>query len=53
VTNVEIDDVDPNGLRDYLSDNHRIIVVSISHPEFQGIRVRSRRRRIVAFLRAG
>ncbi len=39
IANVEIEGVDPTDLRDYLWDEHRIIVVSINHAEFQGIRV--------------
>jgi isopenicillin-N epimerase len=39
IANVEIAGVAPNDLRDYLWDAHRIIVVSINHAEFQGIRV--------------
>ena len=39
IANVEIEGVAPNDLRDYLWDAHRIIVVSINHAEFQGIRV--------------
>ncbi len=39
IANVEIEGVAPNDLRDYLWSAHRIIVVSINHAEFQGIRV--------------
>ncbi len=39
IANVEIEGVAPNDLRDYLWDAHRIIVVSINHAEFQGLRV--------------
>jgi selenocysteine lyase/cysteine desulfurase len=39
IANVEIAGITPNDLRDYLWDAHRIIVVSINHAEFQGIRV--------------
>ena len=39
IATVEIEGVDPTDLRDYLWDEHRIIVVSINHAEFQGIRV--------------
>jgi selenocysteine lyase/cysteine desulfurase len=39
IANVEIEGIAPNDIRDYLWDAHRIIVVSINHAEFQGIRV--------------
>jgi len=39
IANLDIEGVAPNDLRDYLWDAHRIIVVSINHAEFQGIRV--------------
>lgn len=39
IANLEITGIAPNDLRDYLWDAHRIIVVSINHAEFQGIRV--------------
>ena len=31
--------VEPNALRDYLWDEHRIITVSINHAEFRGLRI--------------
>lgn len=39
IANVEVVGVDPNALRDWLWDRHRIIVVSINHAEFQGLRI--------------
>jgi selenocysteine lyase/cysteine desulfurase len=39
IANVEIVGVEPNALRDYLWDAHRIIVVSINHAEFRGLRI--------------
>ncbi len=39
IATLEIIGIAPNDLRDYLWDAHRIIVVSINHAEFQGIRV--------------
>jgi len=39
IANVEIVGVEPNALRDYLWDEHRIIVVSINHAEFRGLRI--------------
>ena len=39
IANLEITGVAPNDLRDYLWNAHKIIVVSINHAEFQGIRV--------------
>lgn len=39
IANVEIVDVDPEALTAHLWDKHRIIVVPIMHPEFQGLRV--------------
>jgi isopenicillin-N epimerase len=39
IANVEIEGVEPNDLRDWLWDEHKIIVVSINHAEFRGIRV--------------
>jgi selenocysteine lyase/cysteine desulfurase len=39
IANVEILGVEPNALRDYLWNSHRIIVVSINHEEFQGLRI--------------
>jgi len=36
---VEIDGIDAGELSQYLWSHHRIIVVAIIHPEFQGIRV--------------
>ncbi|NIN72819.1 MAG: aminotransferase class V-fold PLP-dependent enzyme [Gemmatimonadetes bacterium] len=39
LANVEIDEVDPGALTDWLWQEHRIIVTPIGHAEFQGIRV--------------
>ena len=39
VATVEIVGVDPQALMEHLWRDHRIIVVAIKHPEFQGIRV--------------
>jgi isopenicillin-N epimerase len=39
IANVEVMGVEPNALRDYLWDAHRIITVSINHAEFQGLRI--------------
>ena len=39
IANVEVMGVEPNALRDYLWDAHRIIVVSINHAEFRGLRI--------------
>jgi selenocysteine lyase/cysteine desulfurase len=39
IANVEVLGVEPNALRDYLWDAHRIITVSINHAEFQGLRI--------------
>lgn len=39
IANVEVVGVEPNALRDYLWDEHRIITVSINHAEFQGLRI--------------
>ena len=39
IANVEVLGVQPNALRDYLWDQHRIITVSINHAEFQGLRI--------------
>jgi len=39
IANVEVMGVEPNDLRDYLWDSHRIIVVSINHAEFRGLRI--------------
>jgi selenocysteine lyase/cysteine desulfurase len=39
LANVEIDEVDPGGLTNWLWQEHRIIVTPIGHAEFQGIRV--------------
>ena len=39
IANVEIVGVEPNDVRDYLWDQHRIITVSINHAEFRGLRI--------------
>ena len=39
IANVEVLGVEPNALRDYLWDKHRIITVSINHAEFRGLRI--------------
>ena len=39
LANVQITGIDPGKLTGYLWDKHRIIVVSIKHAEFEGIRV--------------
>ena len=39
IANVEVEGIEPNELRDWLWDQHRIIVVSINHAEFRGLRV--------------
>jgi selenocysteine lyase/cysteine desulfurase len=39
IANVEILGVEPNAVRDYLWDRHRIITVSINHEEFRGLRI--------------
>lgn len=39
IANVEIEGIEPNALRDHLWNEHRIIVVSINHAEFQGLRI--------------
>ena len=39
IANVEIVGIEPNDLRDYLWNAHKIITVSINHAEFRGIRV--------------
>ncbi len=39
IANVQIEGVAPNDLVTHLWNRHRIMVVAINHPEFQGIRV--------------
>ena len=39
IANVEIVGLEPNAVRDYLWDRHRIITVSINHDEFRGLRI--------------
>lgn len=39
IANVEIVGLEPNAVRDYLWDRHRIITVSINHEEFRGLRI--------------
>jgi selenocysteine lyase/cysteine desulfurase len=39
IANVEVLGVEPNAIRDYLWDEHRIITVSINHAEFRGLRI--------------
>ncbi len=39
IANVEVLGVEPNDLRDYLWNVHRIITVSINHAEFRGLRI--------------
>jgi len=39
IANVEILGQEPNDVRDYLWDQHRIITVSINHAEFRGLRI--------------
>jgi isopenicillin-N epimerase len=39
IANVEVIGIEPNALREYLWNSHRIIVVSINHAEFQGLRI--------------
>ena len=39
IATVQIDGVDSKELAEYLWDRHRILVVGIQHPEFEGIRV--------------
>lgn len=39
IANVEVVGIEPNAIRDYLWDRHRIITVSINHAEFQGLRI--------------
>lgn len=39
IANVEVVGVEPNALRDYLWNAHRIITVSINHAEFRGLRI--------------
>ncbi len=39
IANVEIVGLEPNDVRDYLWNEHRIITVSINHAEFRGLRI--------------
>jgi len=39
IANVEIVGLEPNAVRDYLWQKHRIITVSINHAEFRGLRI--------------
>ena len=39
IANVEVVGLEPNDVRDYLWDSHRIITVSINHAEFRGLRI--------------
>ncbi|MDA0329576.1 MAG: aminotransferase class V-fold PLP-dependent enzyme [Gemmatimonadetes bacterium] len=39
IANVEVVGLDPNDIRDYLWNEHRIITVSINHDEFRGLRI--------------
>lgn len=39
IANVEVMGLEPNAVRDYLWDAHRIITVSINHDEFRGLRI--------------
>ena len=39
IANVEVVGIEPNAIRDYLWDAHRIITVSINHAEFRGLRI--------------
>lgn len=39
IANVEVVGIEPNALRDYLWDAHRIITVSINHADFRGLRI--------------
>lgn len=39
IANVEVVGLEPNAIRDYLWDAHRIITVSINHDEFRGLRI--------------
>ena len=39
LANVEIVGLEPNDVRDYLWNEHRIITVSINHAEFRGLRI--------------
>jgi len=39
IANVEVVGIEPNAIRDYLWDQHRIITVSINHAEFRGLRI--------------
>ena len=39
IGNINLTSVDPAAFRDYLWDRHHIIVVSIMHDEFQGLRI--------------
>lgn len=39
IANVDVLGVEPNDLRDFLWNRHRIITVSINHAEFRGLRI--------------
>jgi selenocysteine lyase/cysteine desulfurase len=39
IANVEVVGLEPNDVRDFLWDRHRIITVSINHAEFRGLRI--------------
>jgi selenocysteine lyase/cysteine desulfurase len=39
IANVEVVGLEPNDVRDYLWNEHRIITVSINHAEFRGLRI--------------
>jgi isopenicillin-N epimerase len=39
IANVEIVGLEPNDVREYLWDRHRIITVAINHDEFRGLRI--------------
>ncbi|MDX1646701.1 MAG: aminotransferase class V-fold PLP-dependent enzyme [Longimicrobiales bacterium] len=39
IANVEVVGLEPNDIRDYLWDEHRIITVAINHAEFRGLRI--------------
>jgi selenocysteine lyase/cysteine desulfurase len=39
IGNIQLEGVDSSALANWLWDRHRIIVVAIKHPEFEGLRV--------------
>ncbi len=39
IANVEVVGIEPNDIRDYLWNRHKIITVSINHAEFRGLRI--------------